>query len=379
MEIKKIVRKDDGTILEIGGEDKIERVLKNYPNYNGYRVDGKVISVYVEQKLPLTSLAAQDVLPEKIGSFDVKVFEVKRPSIHTLSIPSQATNDLQGKFRGSDGKALVPGNVAGGNELITAGTIGGVVYDSQTNEFGWFTNTHVACPSVRSDLGTENRNFLQPGPYFGGVPVVDKIGYTARAVKMPVAQTAFNDCAFIKSSDLNNQYLSAYVAKYSAIMEQYTGYKLPVGVMSTAQVPNGAKYFTISCMLGYKEGSLVSTGDNYVISYGSDGNVTHSNCLTFTPISIGGSSGSWIYAIVDGKPYVVAYLFAGSATNTIAHDIKGALDLLTLTPVLAEGGAPTPDPNPTIGSIYNVDLTITLPFIGKVPITGTITEIKETD
>lgn len=352
MTITTTTRKEDGSIIQIG-QDPINEKLKTYPNYNGYRIDGKAITVFVEDKIPETALTASEILPKKLSlgkdEFVIHVRENKRHRVHTLfdqveeaevgCLYSEAISNLQGKFRGLDGKPLVPANVSGGNELITTGTIGGIVEDMVTKELGWFTNTHVALPSIRADVGTQNTNFLQPGPYFGGAMPNDMIGYTRRAFIMPAGQLAFNDAAFIKSTKQDKSYIADYVAKYSALMKEKTGYDLPVGMIPWTQLKADTKCFAISCMLDYAEGKFLSGGDTYVIGYGNDGSVTHSNCLTFTPISIGGSSGSWIYAVVDGKPYLVAYLFAGSSSQTIGHEIQNALESMEVRPLL-QGAEP---------------------------------------
>ncbi len=340
--------KEDGSVVQgLVEEDLLDsrtpttlnNELEKYPNYVGYRLGTKVkggqdtgnraLVILVEKKVSKLELKPQEVIPETIAGekTDVQVFG-KMPSIQpTIQTRTQSITE---HIR------PVPGNCSIGEESVTAGTAGFPA--KRDGALGHFTNSHICLKNVRDDLKDQRPlHIFQPGPYDGGTPVVNYYADTVTAVVMPEGQPAFNDCGWAQGNAPNN------IADYCHLMEKYTGHKLPAG-LTTLKV--GDKVFKIGRTTGYTEGNVVDLDTATNVNYGPDGVVLHKACLIFTNMSAGGDSGSAIYKMVDGKPYIVAYLFAGNGQYTIGHEIQNASSILRLTPLLEGDEEPPTPPQP---------------------------------
>jgi hypothetical protein len=116
----------------------------------------KAIVVLVQNKMPLSALSVEDIIPEKIRDIQTDVIEVGEIRV----LPPQQV-DPKGRFRPA------PGGVSLGHEDITAGTFGAVVRINGSNERMILSNNHVLAKSNLAEIGD---TILQPGAYDGGDP-----------------------------------------------------------------------------------------------------------------------------------------------------------------------------------------------------------------
>jgi len=321
--------------------DKFDELIKNkYPNYAGYSEDiGKVkngkktgekaITIFVKKKLAKEKIQTQDLIPEYINNVKtdvIEIGEVKGPrplppkvvkaSKVGKSVSQVSSVDYQKKYR------PIPNGVTIGNITITAGTAGGPVLLNGVKMIA--TNTHVACEDIRKDLSAQERNCAQPGPYDDMNTTANKIGYVRKAIIMPQGAIAYNDFAIIECDNASN-------VKGSGL----GSLKAPRG-MTTVAI--GDRVWKEGRTTGLTFGTVISTSATVSVSYGDSGSVTHAACLLTTDMSDGGDSGSWMYnkvspgdTITDEDMYVWGYLFAGSSSNTVCHEIQNALSATSCT------------------------------------------------
>ena len=384
--------KDDGTVIQsevsdntiakllssLDGkkaQDELHQTLKKYPNYLGYththspvkvgiKKSEKVITIYVSKKKALSELMSNDVLPEQINGVKTQVIQIGEvigprpipPKGKGMKASTVSLADYTKRYR------PIPNGVSIGNITITAGTVGGLVTCSGVNCL--MTNTHVACQTIGADLGTQERRCAQPGPYDDSNYTPNIMGSTYKAIIMPAGQPAYNDLAIIRLDDQAGA----------------TGKTLDKGIMPTAvgTLAVGDRLWKEGRTTGFTFGTVVSIGSTITVGYGNDGSRDHRLCIVTTAMSAGGDSGSWVYkkvspgdTITDADRVLVAYLFAGSSSNTILHDINNGLSALGATPVFDT--APVP---PTKDIQVDAILTAVNPGGDTFRVFGTVADSK---
>lgn len=115
--------------------------------------DEMAIVVLVEQKVPLTALAAEDRIPREVAGFRTDVYEVGY--LRALQAPSH-----RGRFR-----PTIPGGVSIGHYAVTAGTLGTMVRNRANGERLILSNNHVL---ANSNDAAVNDAILQPAALDGG-------------------------------------------------------------------------------------------------------------------------------------------------------------------------------------------------------------------
>lgn len=340
-----VVQGDDSVFSWILGkkDDAIHDKLRNYPNYVGYdltlgKVRGgqptgeKAVTVFVKRKVDKSKIQASDLIPDMIDGVITDVIETGE---------FYAPRPLPPKGKGVSSRALlnpieyqkkyrpIPNGVSVGNTTITAGTVGGIATINGIRHI--ITNTHVACQYINQDLLNQVRDVVQPGPYDSG-KVADGKGYTAKAVIMPDGQPAYNDIAAVRLDtlgDVTTKTLQANVCPKS------------MGILAV-----GDRVWKEGRTTGLTFGTVISLSASVNVSYGYV-TVLHKNCILTSDMSDGGDSGSWVYkkvsagdTITDEDRQVVAYLFAGSSSTTVLHEIQNGLSALGATPVYDD--VPTP-------------------------------------
>ena len=307
--------KEDGTIIqdndEVGAELLKHDLLKK-PNVVGYATDvGKIkngvntgkkcMTVFVSKKVDKSYLKKKELVPGKIDGLETDVVEIGEVVAETTP------EDYKKRYQ------KPPSGVSWGNTSITAGTGGGVVLINGIQHLA--TNTHVCCENIRLDLSDQNRYCTQPGKYDGGT---GNRGYTVKAIIMPEGSSVINDFGVIKPIN---------------------GTKLTPATLDKGVVPRGMTTVAVGDRVwkegrttGFTIGDVTSLDATVSVGYGSAGTVVHRHCMIFTNMSAPGDSGSWIYKkvsegedITDEDKYVTAYLFAGSQTHTVGHEIQNAL------------------------------------------------------
>lgn len=313
---------------------------------DGKKTGETCVVVLVEKKVPLTELSRHDIVPANIvvGPHMVRtdVIEVGKIVAHGGVIQGSAVPESVYTER----HRPCPAGVSVGHYAITAGTFGCVVKDKGTDEKLILSNNHVLANSNDANVGDE---ILQPGPYDGGSPGIDKIGTLLRYVPIDFGSGVEPDCsvtnfvvAFLnfvaKYLGRNSKFFArdfkfaegnivdAAVAKPTQILlDQVLENGVPRG---TAKGSVGMKIRKTGRTTGYNEDEILATNVSVNIDYGENGVATFTNQFLAGAMSEGGDSGS---AILDMNDRFVGLLFAGSSTSTIICPGQQVLDFLDVT------------------------------------------------
>ncbi len=138
-----------------------------YKESNGVLTDEVAVIVLVQEKHPLTALAAEDVIPKELEGMKTDVIEVGY---------LRAQQSPKERFRPS-----IPSGVSIGHHRITAGTLGTIVHDKRTGEMFVLSNNHVLANSNDAMIGDA---VLQPGPLDGGKDPADVVARLERFVRL---------------------------------------------------------------------------------------------------------------------------------------------------------------------------------------------------
>lgn len=138
-------------------------VAVGYKNYKDETTDQLALAVLVEQKKPAEALTPEDFIPKEINGMPTDVIEVGRLEAHTTP---------RDRFR-----PTVPAGVSIGHYLVTAGTIGAIVFEKSTGEPLILSNNHVL---ANSNFATIGDPILQPGPTDHGVRPNDVVAQLFR-------------------------------------------------------------------------------------------------------------------------------------------------------------------------------------------------------
>jgi hypothetical protein len=196
------------------------------------------------------------------------------------------------------------GGISVGHYAISAGSIGGIVYDNIDNTPLILSNAHVLANSdtPTEDLASVGDDIFQPGKHDTGVEVVAHLhdwvpledGVTVdAAVASPVTQV---------------ENLVLDIPKITGITSPEVGMEVKKSGRTT----------------GYTEGTIITTDAAIDVDYGTEVITLQDQFIT-TYMSAGGDSGS-ISVTHDGK--VVGLLFAGSDKATVFNRIENVTSLL---------------------------------------------------
>ncbi|GEM_PF-135283 len=138
-------------------------VAVGYKNYKEEATDRLALAVLVEKKKPVEALTEEDLIPSEMDGAPTDVIEIGR--LEALTSPRD-------RFR-----PTIPAGVSIGHYLVTAGTIGGIVFDKTTGEPLILSNNHVL---ANSNFATVGDPILQPGPTDHGVRPNDVVAQLHR-------------------------------------------------------------------------------------------------------------------------------------------------------------------------------------------------------
>jgi hypothetical protein len=294
--------------------------------------DRLAIIVFVNKKLSLRSLPLVNRIPQQIRIPDDRAeggvlefyTDVQEARFSSLEYVSKMRPAKSG--------------ISIGHIDITAGTLGGLVRDSQSGKTVILSNNHVL---ANSNGGAAGDSILQPGPHDGGTDPADRIATLTRFVPIDFSEQGENrvDCAIatpVSPNDviwntvdigpgvpagkrnLGDSDIGLYVHKTGRTTEHTQGYVQ--AVFATVQV----KYDL------FQKATFV---DQIIVSQ-SPSEETFSQ---------GGDSGSLVY---DSDNKCVGLLFAGSEASegeparTIVNPIGFVTQELGIE-FLAEGDHPT--------------------------------------
>lgn len=329
--------------LDASTQNEYSLVL-SYPNVVGVGVGEKVTDnketgllgyvVMVEEKIALSQLPSNAILPKMIGATPVDVVQVGK-------IKALTTTDRH--------RPAFPG-ISIGHVDVTAGTFGAVVRDVATGERLILSNNHVMANCNDANIGDP---IIQPGSYDGGTLKDDLIATLLRFIPI-----SFNDEGEMPNCNIATAYakIGNKLAKlvrsqhrvYSYIPIQATENTVDAAVArpisgdiihddikdighvsGVVDVALGQSVRKSGRTTGYTEGEVTILNAVVQVQYSSTDTATFYDQIITTDMSQGGDSGS---LLVDGQyDSAVGLLFAGSDTVTIHNPIKSVLRDLNVT------------------------------------------------
>lgn len=321
-------------------KDSVESQIMSTPNVVGvgvgYEISGGVptgqlgVVVLVRRKLPLAALPPEHVLPKRLDSVPVDVVEV---------------GELRAQQARTDRWRPAPGGVSLGHFKITAGTLGAVVRDKNTNTRLILSNNHVLANSNDASPGDA---ILQPGPADGGSTNLDQIATLERFVKIDFG-TSPGDCSLangyvtvgnaiarllgsshrletFRSNPQATNSVDAALARPlndADVLDEI----LEIGTVSgTTEAFLGMPVRKSGRTTGFTTGQITVLAATVSVSYGVGKTATFQNQLVAGPMSQGGDSGSLVVA--GDSLRAVGLLFAGSSQSTIFNPIQAVMDSL---------------------------------------------------
>jgi len=316
--------------------------LLNRPNVVGvgvgYKTTGKqetsdlCVVVMVRQKMPLVDLPEEAIVPQEVAGVRTDVIQVG--FIRALETPT-------------DRWRPAPGGVSLGHYQITAGTLGGVVYDRMTGERLILSNNHVMANSNNARPGDP---ILQPGPADGGelgpdtIALLDRfipIRYNSEPPTCTVAKTyawVGNSFAYILRAEHRLQVVQSRATATNlvdaAVARPIDPDYIRDDNLEIGQI-DGVVEATLEmgvCKSGrttaFTTGTIRVLDATMTVNYGLERVATFENQIVSTPMSQGGDSGSLL--VTSDTHQAVGLLFAGSSQATIFNPIQAVLDQLRL-------------------------------------------------
>jgi len=160
-EIKMVKEKHGASIM---AKKNVVGMGVGYKETKGVKTDRMALVVMVTKKVSVEELKSGDVIPADIEGVITDVIEV---------------GEIVALQTRTDRWRPAPGGVSIGHYKITAGTLGVLVRDVETNEILILSNNHVM---ANSNDATQGDPILQPGPYDGGTVAGDTIANLERFV-----------------------------------------------------------------------------------------------------------------------------------------------------------------------------------------------------
>ena len=328
-------------------------VAIGYRNYKEQVTDQLAMAVLVEQKKPVEALSADDLIPSDVQGARTDVIEIGRLEAHT---------NPRDRFRPN-----IPAGVSIGHYMVSAGTLGGIVFDRYSGEPLILSNNHVLANSNKAEVGDA---ILQPGPTDHGARPDDVVANLHRfemlrffsdsptGARPPSTPPLFppGGCdiaeAFVTVGNVLSKLSgsSKRLATVQAPKAQIDTTPIypnrvdaalarPINPMlfqqSIAEIgrPNGTKLAQIGMPIrkhgrttGYTEGTVTLMNATVDVDYGDQLKARFSGQVIASPISQGGDSGA---LIIEGDSLkAVGLLFAGSRRATIFTPIQTVLDVM---------------------------------------------------
>jgi len=299
----------------------------------GEATDQLSVVVMVREKIPVSGLKPEEIIPQDLDDVPTDVFPVGELR------PLQARTD---RWRPA------PGGVSLGHYKITAGTFGCVVYDQQTGKPLILSNNHVLANRNNAKYGDP---ILQPGPADGGLVGRDMIAvlerfypiqYNSAPATCSIAESyvklgnilakmlkSSHQIQAFKSNPSASNQVDAAVARpmeESFILKE----DLEIGeIEGTAQAELDMMVRKSGRSTALTTGVINILDASVQVNYGQDRLAFFENQIVTSPMSIGGDSGSLLVAM--DTPKAVGLLFAGSDLASIHNPIHHVLKRLNVT------------------------------------------------
>jgi len=314
----------------IMAKENVVGVGVGYKETKGVKTDRLSLVVMVRKKVAVEGLKERDVIPAEIEGVITDVIEVGE------IVALQARTD---RWRPA------PGGVSIGHYKITAGTLGVLVRDAETNEILILSNNHVMANSNDANQGDP---ILQPGPHDGGTTAGDTIAHLERFVSIQFeSEPSPSPCSFSKAAAGIVNFLAGLVGSKHRLLpvviqqaNQVDGALvkpvspdvvkseiLEIGsVMEDREAELGMEVKKSGRTTGLTTGTVQVLDASVTVGYGGGKNALFTNQILTTNMSQGGDSGS---LLVDGEGNrAVGLLFAGSDQVTIHNPIGIVKDAL---------------------------------------------------
>ena len=295
-----------------------------YKVSNGKRSDQLSLVVSVTQKVPVSKLSPEDIIPKEVGGLVTDV--VATGEFH-------AFDPLDPRARR---RPAQPG-ISVGHYRITAGTIGLIVYRNSTPYI--LSNNHVL---ANSNNAQEGDPIYQPGPADGGT-AQDRIGTLADFMPIDFGEIS-SECSIANTlavflnllARLSGSSHRLHAIKQTpgintmdaalALPDDSTLVKseiLGVGIVTDVGEPVlGQRVQKMGRTTGLTQGVITQIDVTVKVNYG--GRVANfSNQVFADSMSSPGDSGS---SILNMQSSAVGLLFAGSETVTILTPLQHILD-----------------------------------------------------
>jgi hypothetical protein len=286
--------------------------------------------VMVKEKVSVEQLEERDVIPAEIEGVITDVIEVGE------IVALQARTD---RWRPA------PGGVSIGHYKITAGTLGVLVRDVETNEILILSNNHVM---ANSNDATQGDPILQPGPHDGGTVAEDTIANLMRFVPIQFeSEPPPSPCPFSNAAaEIANFFARLVGSKHRLLSVVIQQANQVDGALAKPVNPDvvSSEILEIGAVTGEREAELgmevkksgrttgLTTGTVQLldasvnVGYGGGRTALFTNQILTTNMSQGGDSGSLLVSGEGNK--AVGLLFAGSDQVTIHNPIAFVKDAL---------------------------------------------------
>lgn len=305
-----------------------------FKEVKGQKTKQKSIIIFVENKVPVSRLKKNHVIPRVLDNILTDVIEVGNIILHNRKEKSRPAQ---------------PGSSIG-HYKITAGTFGATVKDKNTSELLILSNNHILANGTNGSDGKSNIGdpILQPGSYDGGtmndiianleryIPVYKnviqptcKIAKTAEKIANSLCKIVAPHYNFTVSRQVQKQNLvDAAVAR--PVSPDYIEQKIiDIGdVTGVEESAVGMAVLKSGRTSGLTEGEIKAIHVSVNVNMDQGTTATFTDQIITNAISQPGDSGS---LVLNKDNKAVGLLFAGSDKITICNRIQNVMQLLNVT------------------------------------------------
>jgi hypothetical protein len=271
-------------IKRIVGSKNVVAVGISEKESNGKMTGYLCLTFYVERKVPLNKLRADEVippaLPQSMGgphviSTDVKAIGRIYPEVNAIRNPVQPGNSI-------------------GHLKVTAGTLGAFV--EKDKQLLILSNSHVLANSGKAKIGDA---IIYPGKHDGGTKAKDAVAKLVEFVQFQTGGDFVNkvDCALAEPLE----------SRLEDIKKGIKGLGLPKGIIKPKR---GMKVTKVGRTTGRTTGEVLDVNFRTTINYPGVGFVGFIDQVLCTRYTDGGDSGSLVIDKESGK--AVGLHFSGS-------------------------------------------------------------------
>jgi len=304
-----------------------------YKTTYGKLTDHLSIIVMVKEKIPVSGLRTDDIIPQTLNQIPTDIV---------------AVGNVQPLLARTDRWRPAPGGVSLGHYKITAGTLGCIVYDQLTGNPLILSNNHVLANRNEAQYGDP---ILQPGPADGGqisrdmIAILERfhpIKYNSSPATCEFANFYVRMGNFIARKLNSSHQIQAFRSDASLSNEIDAAVARPVedSVILAENLEIGEIEGTMTPSLdmavrktgrstSFTTGVINILDASVQVNYGAERKATFEHQIVTSPMSKGGDSGSLLVA--QDSPKAVGLLFAGSDLATIHNPIEPVLRQLKIT------------------------------------------------